>query len=154
MVQKRDLETLWTEISSITSVDERRTLVYNDTESKKPKYKVLAEEDPYRLFNLLEGDEADICKTNWAYEYTYDEYVDDNGLDYDEEEADNWDLEEQSIQHAHDTGNWYVTGICIIEGPDGIELSFESAFCEGYLDGIIGTPYNEMRHGGHGIEFG
>jgi hypothetical protein len=154
MAQKRDLEALWAEISSNASVDERRNLIYSDIETKKPKFKVLAEEDPYRLFNLLEGDEADICRTNWAYEYTYEDYAEDNGLDYDEEEADNWDLEKESIQHAHDTGHWYVTGICTIEGPDGIELPFEFAYSEGYLDGIIGTPYNQEKHGRHGIEFG
>ena len=39
----------------------------------------------------------------------------------------------------------------MINGPHGIELEFE--FCEGYLDGIIGTPYNKAEHGNHGIIF-
>ena len=68
-------------------------------------------------------------------------------------EKENWDLEEKSIERAHDTGHWYVTGTSTIEGPNGIELEFEFEFCEGYLDGIIGTPYNEDEHRNHGIEF-
>ena len=154
MAKQQDLEPLWAEISSIASVDERRTLIYNDSEFRRPKYKVLAEHDPYRLFNLLEGDEANISTSNWAYDYTYEEYVEDNDLEYDEDEAEGWDLEEQSVQRAHDTGNWYVTGICIIRGTDDVELPFEFAYSEGYVDGIIGTPYNQEKHGRHGIEFG
>ena len=154
MSPKPDLETIWAKISSITSVDERRTLIYKDSKSKRPKFKVLTKEDPYRLFELLGGDKSNIITTNWACEYTYEDYIEWHGYDYDKREAKHWKLEEQSIKHAHDTGHWYVTGICTIEGPDGIELSFEFAFCEGYLDGIIGTPYNQEKHGRHGIEFG
>ena len=41
----------------------------------------------------------------------------------------------------------------IIEGPNGIELEFEFEYNEGYLDGILGTPYNVTQHGNHGILF-
>lgn len=153
MAQSQNLEILWAELSSIENIDDRKVIIYNDKESISPKYKLLAEEDPQRLFELLGGDDSDIYTQNWAFEYSYEDYIEEYGIDYDPKEADAWDLEEKSIEHAHDTGFWYVTGTCAIEGPNDIELEFEFEYCEGYLDGIIGTPYNDSEHGNHGINF-
>jgi hypothetical protein len=41
----------------------------------------------------------------------------------------------------------------VIEGLNNIELEFEFDYCDGLLDRIIGTPYNENEHGNHGILF-
>jgi hypothetical protein len=61
--------------------------------------------------------------------------------------------DERSIQRAHDLGYWYVTGECLVECENGGVLVFEFQYSEGYLDGIIGTPYNKNDHGNHGIPF-
>ena len=37
-------------------------------------------------------------------------------------EVDKWILDEKSNDHAHYTCHSYVTGICIIEGPNNTEL--------------------------------
>ena len=147
------MEKLWAEIESIKNLEERVILIHKDITENINRYKVLGEENPYRLFELLGGDDSEILTTNWAFEYTYEEYIDEYEIEYDLKEKENWDLEEKSIERAHDTGHWYVTGTSTIEGPNGIELEFEFEFCEGYLDGIIGTPYNEDEHRNHGIEF-
>ncbi|OYU95968.1 MAG: hypothetical protein CFE21_06010 [Bacteroidetes bacterium B1(2017)] len=153
MKQKTEIDKLWVEIESIKNLEERVILIHRDITDNKKRYKVLAEEDPYRLFELLGGDDSELLKTNWAFEYTYEEYIEEYDIDYDSVEEIKWDLEEKSIERAHETGHWYVTGTSILKGPNGIELEFEFEFCEGYLDGIIGTPYNEAAHGNHGIEF-
>jgi hypothetical protein len=153
MKQKTEMEKLWTEIESIKNIKKRVILIYKDISDNINRYEGLSEEDPYRLFELLGGDDSDLTTTNWAFEYTYKEYIEENDIEYDPTEERKWDLEEKSIQKAHDTGNWYVTGTSVITGPNGIELDFEFAFCEGYLDGIIGTPYNEAEHGNHGFKF-
>jgi hypothetical protein len=153
MTQKTSLEKLWAELESIKKINERVILVHRDITDNENRYKVLAEEDPYRLFELLGGDDTDLLTTNWAFEYSYEDYVNENGLEYDTQEADQWDKEEKSIERAHDTGHWYVTGSSTIEGPNGIELEFEFEFCEGNIEKIIGTPYNEDKHGNHGFEF-
>lgn len=127
--------------------------IYNDVQSKSRKYQILVKKDPRRLFDILGGDDSEITTSNWAFPYSYEDYILENGNEYDVHEAKEWDLEEKSIEHAHDTGHWYVTGICIIEGPDHMELAFEFEYCEGYLGSIIGTPYNASEHGGHGILF-
>jgi hypothetical protein len=153
MKQITEMEKLWTEIESIENIKKRVILIHNDICDNTNRYKVLSEEDPYRLFELLGGDDSDLMTTNWAFEYAYKEYIEEYDIEYDSIEEKKWDLEEKSIQRAHDTGHWYVTGTTVIAGPNGIELAFEFAFCEGYLDGIIGTPYNEAEHGNHGFEF-
>jgi len=152
MSQVNNIERLWSELISINT-DDRKLAIYKDVHSNLRKYQVLAEEEPHRLFELLGGDDSRITTSNWAFEYSYEDYIEENGIEHDENEANEWDLEEKSIQHAHDTGYWYVTGTCIIEGPDDIELEFEFEYCEGYRDGIIGTPYNESEHGNHGFLF-
>ncbi len=45
----------------------------------------------------------------------------------------------------------YVTGTCVIHGPNNTKLDFEFSFIEGYVDEIIGTPYNADKHGKHRI---
>ena len=153
MKKKIDLEKLWEELESITNIDERVILIHRDIIDNEKRYKVLAEKNPYRLFELLGGDESKISTRSWAYEFTYDDYIELMDLEYDSKEEKKWNLNEKSIERAHDTGHWYVTGTSVITGPNGIELHFEFAFCEGYLDGIIGTPYNEAEHGNHGFKF-
>ena len=87
------------------------------------------------------------------FSYLQDNIWNENNIEYDSTVADNWNLEEKSINHAHETGHWYVTGTCKIYGPADIKLQFEFEFCEGYIDGIIGTPYNEDEQDNHGIVF-
>ena len=60
---------------------------------------------------MLGGDVLDATRTNWAFEYTYENYIEDNCMEFDSKEAGSWDIEEKSIERAHDTGHWYVTGI-------------------------------------------
>ncbi len=152
MKKSRNIEALWAELSSLADINERRSVIHQDTRLDAPRYLVLAEDDPYRLFNLLGGDASEIETMNWAFEYTYEECIEENDIEYDSEEEKNWDLEKKSIERAHNTGHWYVTGTSIVKGPNGIELEFEFEFCEGYLGIIIGTPYNREEHG-HGIGF-
>jgi hypothetical protein len=153
MTQENKNEVLWSELSSLNNIDERVVAIYKDIMSDIRKYQILAEEEPQRLFELLGGSDSEITTSNWAFQYSYEDYIQENDIEYDANEANEWDLEEKSIEHAHDSGHWYVTGICKIEGPDNVELEFEFECCEGYLDGIIGTPYNESEHGDHGILF-
>jgi hypothetical protein len=153
MLQEQKNDKLWLELTSIESIDERIIAIHKDTKSTSPKFQILAEENPQLLFELLGGDNFEINTNNWAFEYTYENYIQEYDIEYDSAESSEWDLEEKSIEHAHDTGYWYVTGTCVIEGPNNIELEFEFEYCEGYLDGILGTPYNLSEHGTHGIHF-
>jgi hypothetical protein len=153
MSNEPELNELIHELSSIELIDERRLVIFNDVQSDSPKYKVLAETDPYKLFELLDGDNDDMELFNWAPDYSYEDHVEQLDLEYDSEEAAAWDLEERSIEYAHDVGFWLVTGISIVYGPKGIELPFEFEFNEGYQGPIIGTPYNQSEHGGHGFLF-
>lgn len=150
---KIDFDSLWSEIISIKNIEERRTKIIEDIKSSNHKYCVLAKEDPYRLFMLLGGDESEITTQNWAFEFNYEDYLEESGGEFSEEESKKWDLEERSIQRALDLGYWYVTGESIIMAQNGDNLVFEFQYSEGYLDGIIGTPYNQSSHGNHGIPF-
>jgi len=153
MTDNQEIEKNWEIISSISNIEERIIHIYNDVKKKRPKYKKIIEENPYRLFKLLGGDESEIIKKNWAFEYSYEQYISDNEIEYDAVEAALWNLKDKSIKNAYDTGHWYVTGTCRINGPNDIVLEFEIEFCEGYFGGIIGTPYNKCNHGNHGILF-
>lgn len=153
MTQKNKIELLWSEIATINNIDDRKMAIYVDVQSNLRKYEILAVKDPHRLFKILGGNESEINTQNWAFEYSYDDYVQENELEYDDNEAEAWDLESESIENAHNTGYWYVTGTCLIEGPDNIELEFEFEYCDGYLERIIGTPYNKDEHGNHGFLF-
>jgi hypothetical protein len=137
-------ELLWQELESLDDYIERILLIHQDISSGCLKYKILADNDPFRLFEDLGGNESDIETSNWALPYSYDDYIEENDLEYDSAEAELWDLEERSIEHAHDTAHWYVTGTSVINGPGDIELSFEFEFCEGYIDGNLKTPYDKL----------
>ena len=147
-------DSLWSELDEIESFIARRSLIFNDILSGNRRFEILAENDPFRLFELLGGDEADSARHNWAFEYTYEDYIEEYDEEYDEKEANEWDVEEKSIERAHDSGHWYVTGEIILEGLKGEELAFELEYTEGYFDGIIGTPYNSGEQGkDYGIYF-
>lgn len=153
MSQENKIELLWSELTLMNDVDDRKLAIYSDAKNNFHKYKILAEEDPHRLFEILGGNDSEVTTSNWAFEYSYEDYILENDIEYDVNDANDWNLEGKSIEHAHNTGHWYVTGTCVIEGPENIKLVFEFEYCEGYFNGIIGTPYNECEHGNHGIEF-
>ena len=153
IMQDMNIENKFIELESISNIGDRIIAIHEDIVNNILKYQDLAEDNPQRLFDLLGGDEGDIRNLNWASEYSYEDYIQEKDLDFDQEEEDEWDLEEKSIEHAHDTGHWYVTGACTIKGPNNIELDFEFEYCEGYLEGIIGTPYNADEQGDHGFLF-
>jgi hypothetical protein len=153
MKNNNETEELWETISLIENFEERIILIFKDTKKKKPIFKILAEENPYRLFKLLGGDESEVNLCNMAFEYTYEQYISDYEIEYDTFDAANWDLEERSIEQAHDSGHWYVTGSCEINGPNDIILEFEFEFTDGVIDGIITTPYYEINHDRNGFRF-
>jgi hypothetical protein len=92
MTQENKIELLWSELTSIKSIDDRIVAIYKDIQSDSRKYKILAKEDPNRLFELLGGDDSKIKTSNWAFEYTYEDYIQVNDIEYDENEANEWDL--------------------------------------------------------------
>ena len=154
MMQKINFELLWQELGSVNNLEQRVSLIHKDISSKTFRYKPLAEEDPYRLFKMIGGDESELIIINWAFEYTYQQHLEEDvDVEYNFEDEIKWDIEEKSIERAHESGHWYVTGFASIQGLNGMELNFEFEFCEGYLGAIIGTPYNEDEHGNHGFEF-
>jgi hypothetical protein len=150
---KMDLNLLIDELSSIENIQERRKIIFSDIHSPNPRFKAIADESPHLLFEILGGNESNIVTQNWAIEYNYEDYLEEYGVEFDEKESKKWNLEERSIQRAHDLGYWYVTGECLVECENGGVLVFEFQYSEGYLDGIIGTPYNKNDHGNHGIPF-
>lgn len=152
---EKDYEPLWSKVASLENIEDRKELIYKDVMAKRSKFKKMTNENPSRLFKLLGGDRDLVERThNWADDYTYDEYVDEHGEEFDEEEEAAWDLDGKSIERAIETGQWFVTGLYIMEGNGNIKLPFEFSFCEGYLEGIIGTPYNTDEDGNeHGILF-
>lgn len=148
LVMKDKLDFLWEEISSIPAIPDRIKVIFQDVSKDLNRYKSLAEEDPYRLFELLGGDEANATRANWAFEYQYEDYLEENGEEFDSEIAAAWNVEEKSIERAVNSGHWYVTGIVVLYTDDLDEVVFELQFTEGYFDGIIGTPYHESEiHG-------
>jgi hypothetical protein len=162
-----EIQALWDEFLSIEEIDDRRRIIFEDTKKKRPKFKALAENNAFELFTELGGSDSMIEVTeNWAFEYTYENWVNDYGEeeeDIDDEEKKRleedenwedenekkktpreleWDLEEESIQRAHDTGYWLQTCLCILEGPDDVSLPFIFGFTEGEFDGsVLENPY-------------
>jgi hypothetical protein len=145
---------LWKELIEVENISDRRSLIFNDVHSKNQRYKILAETDPFRLFEILGGDESEAVRYNWAFKYTYEDYLEDEDAEYDQNEKKNWDLEEKSVQRSIDSGYYYITGGLIIEGAKGEELEFELQYTEGYFDGIRATPYGAIEDDNeHGIMF-
>ncbi len=152
MISKED--NLWLELTKIESTAKIRSLIFTDVKSGRKRFKVLADDNPNRFFDVLGGDESDAIRYNWAFEYSHNEYIEENELEYDENEANKWDMEAESIEKANDSGHWLVTGISTLDGLKGEQLFFELQYSEGYFDGIIGTPYNTNESGNeHGIPF-
>ena len=166
-VSEQKIQDLWDEFLSIESEEERRRIIFEDVKKRQPKFKILAEDSPWNLFKELGGIESDIGPTdNWAFEYTYDDWVWDNGEEeeeIDEEERKRreenedweddyepkktlreleWDLKEESVKHAEETGHWRQTGFQPLEGPDDVFLPFIFGFTEGEFDGsVLENPY-------------
>ena len=138
-----NIELIWNALEAHDSVDKIREIVFEDVKSKKHVLKGLAESDPHRLYNLLNGDEFEIQVTAWAPEFTYEQYVNENDLEFDELEKSNWDVEEKSIERATEDGYWLETGTCIIDKPDGVELRFEFNLTDGVWDETLATPYDK-----------
>lgn len=142
----------WEDLTSLESIDDRIHLIYHDIQSSEFKYQELAAGNPLRLFEMLGGNTSEVEITHkWASEYTYQMYIEDNDLDFEEIEAKNWKLEQKSIEQAEETGHYYCTGRISLENNKGEDLEFEFEFCEGYLEAIISTPYDlnkeEISHG-------
>ena len=139
-------ELIWDALEAYDSVDQIRKIVFEDINSKKPVLKGLAETDPIRLYNLLNGDEFELQITAWAPEFTYEQYVNDYDLEFNELEKSIWDVEEKSIERAKENGYWLETGTCLIVKPDGVELRFEFNLTEGEPDIILTTPYDKCDY--------
>ena len=138
---ENNLDCLWEELSAINDKFKLRKKICNDIQSNENRYKPLAFDDPYRLFDLLGGDQNDAELINWARVYTYKEYINESEEFYNEEVESKWDIIKESSKRAEDTGYWYVTGVCILEAGDGCELKFVIGFTEGEVDEVIDTPY-------------
>jgi hypothetical protein len=50
MTQENKIERLWSELTSISNIDDRIVAIWTDIKSDLRKYQILAEEDPHRLF--------------------------------------------------------------------------------------------------------
>jgi len=154
---KKSNEELFQELLSAESVEERKQIIFKDISKKHPIYKSIAESNPSRFFDLL-GGEDNLWEEplNWAFEWTADnaaKEAEESGHNF-EIDAKGWNLEKESIKRANETGRWYVTSYCVIKGENNVELPFESEYCDGYYDKIIGTPYNTPIGGNsHGIAF-
>jgi hypothetical protein len=55
MLQKNKIELLWSELSSISNIEDRKFAIYKDVHSNLRKYQVLAEEEPLCFFKILGG---------------------------------------------------------------------------------------------------
>jgi len=147
-------ESLIEDLIELGSFDERIIAIYNDINSRKFRFKPLAEHYPYRLFQILGGDPSTTNMKNWAMEYTYEDHLECSGEEYDLEQARSWNLEEESINQALSSAHWYVTGLVSVVSCEGHELLFEIDFSEGYFESVIGTPYDEdIGCKVHGFEF-
>lgn len=148
------LEELLEELMVMRTIEERRRAVSKDIKSKKFRYRLIAENDPYQFFNLLGGDDNDVSPTHeWADPWTKKDAIEKAREDGEEEyireikKIKKWDLNRISIKRAMDLGYWYDTGLHILKGPGQIKLPFEFEYCEGYLHFNIGTPYNTPLKG-------
>jgi hypothetical protein len=139
---ENNIDSLWLELEAVEDQNELRRKIYFDIHSNENRYKSLAIEGPFRLFELLGGDENDAELINWASIYTYDEYLIEKDEEYDEDKAAIWDIAKESSKRAEDLGYWYITGICNLEDGDGHDLRFVIGFTEGEFDEVIDTPYN------------
>ena len=150
---KNEIKALFEEISAIPEIEARKKIIFEDLKSENPKFKKLADSNPKQFFKILGGKISEVEPTNdWAIEFTYKDYIEENFEEYNEEESKKWNLVEESINRADETGNWYVTGLYILNGVGNIQLPFEFDFCEGILDDVIGHPYNTPINGNkHGI---
>ena len=137
------MENLWSHIEQLSSTEERINIVVNDIKNNTFLYRELASIDPQRFFELVSGEISDVDVTHrWATEYSYHSYIDDYELEFNELEAKAWNIEEKSIERAEEMGDYYCTGRVSIFNKLKEELEFEFEFCDGYLDGLITTPYD------------
>lgn len=137
------MENLWSHIEQLSSTEERMDVILTDIKNSTFIYKELAIENPQRLFELVGGDVSNVDVTHrWATEYTYQNYIDDYELEFNELESGSWNIEEKSIERAEEMGDYYCTGRVIIYNRSHAELEFEFEYCDGYLEGIIASPYD------------
>jgi len=150
---KQEIRELFDELLAIEDIEARMKLIFEDVKSDNPKFKKLAETNPKQFFKILGGKLSDIEPTHeWAIEFTYKEYIEENFEVYKEEDSKKWNLIEESKKRADETGNWYVTALYILSVAVDIQLPFEFDFCEGLIDDVIGHPYNTPISGKkHGI---
>lgn len=62
MLSDNKIELLWSELLQIDNIDKRKEIIYHDTFKSKPIYSVLAEQNPFRLFEIIGGDFSDVEK--------------------------------------------------------------------------------------------
>jgi hypothetical protein len=140
---KSEIELIWNRLEAFGSVEKIRQVIQMDVNSKDQVLKILAESDPNRLYNLLNGDEFELQVTAWAPEFTYEQYVNEYDVEFSELDKLNWDVEEKSIERATEDGYWLETETCIIDKPNGVELRFEFNLTDGERDVTLATPYNK-----------
>jgi hypothetical protein len=139
---KPEIQQLFDELLAIEDIEARMKLIFEDVKSDNPKFKKLAETNPKQFFKILGGKLSDVEPTHeWAIEFTYKEYIEENFEASKEEDSKKWNLIEESKKRADETGNWYVTALYILSGAGDIQLPFEFDFCEGLIDDVIGHPY-------------
>ena len=140
---KQIMENLWSHLEQLSSTEQRLDIILNDIKNNTFLFRELASIDPQRLFELVGGDVSNVDVTHkWACEFTYQNYIDDYELEFNELEEASWNIEEKSIERAEEMGEYYCTGRVSISNKLNEEIEFEFEFCDGYLDRIIATPYD------------
>jgi hypothetical protein len=144
---------LFEELLSIKDIETRKKIIFEDIQTEFPKYKIIAETNPKKFFKILGGKLSEVEPTNeWAIEFTYKDYIEENCEVYNEDDSKKYNLIEESKNRAYETSEWIVTGQYILSGNGNIQLPFEFDFCEGFVDDVIGHPYNTPISGKkHGI---
>ena len=132
------------ELSSLENIEDRKLMIVSDLKSGNHKFKNIAKNQPFNFFKLLGGDEDELVPThNWAYKFTYADYLECNPeIIYSAEEEKKWDLEQKSIENAYYADNYYSTCTVDLIVIDGSKLRFVFDFREGYLLDCLATPYD------------
>jgi len=95
MTNDEQFDLLCSELTAINDILNRRSIIFNDLQSGANRFKIIADTNPHLLFEILGGDEDEIELSNWAFEYSYSEYLENREEDDDLIEEKDWDMDEK-----------------------------------------------------------
>lgn len=142
-MDEKIIHSLKTELLNF-NIEDRKTIILEDLQIGK--FRILANDNPIEFFKLLGGELENFDEKslrNWARPYSYEQYIKEFNLEFNQYDFENYDIEKESIIDAFEYVYWIKTVDFKLYVDQNNYLEFIGELFSGKITSILKTPYDD-----------